>query len=97
MDQPVACTLTPDAFRNRTGALAALGARALLTREQTADGERLTFIDSPVIEQELRDVIAAEATCCAFLDLDLYRDGERLVLDVTGPADAQPIIAELFA
>jgi hypothetical protein len=39
----------------------------------------------------------AEATCCSFLSLTLERDGNRLLLDITGPEMAQPLIAELFA
>ena len=81
---------------DRTRDLASLAARALRTREQTAAGERLVFADRPVIERELRAVIAAEASCCAFLTMDLERTGDGLVLDIAGPQDARPIIAELF-
>jgi hypothetical protein len=42
-------------------------------------------------------VIAAEASCCAFLRMDLQRSGDGLVLDVAGPQDPRPVIAELFA
>ena len=94
---PIACTLTPGQYADRTGELAALAARALRTREQTAAGERLVFTDTPEIERELRAVIAAESSCCAFLTIDLERTGDGLVLEVAGPQDARPIIAELFA
>ena len=97
MDQPIACTLTADAFRDRTEALAALAARALRERAPIPGGERLTFLGDAVAERELRAAVDAERTCCAFLDLELRRDGDRLVLDVTGPADARPLITELFA
>ena len=40
---PIACTLTPDAYRRRIDDLGTLAARALRSRELTADGERLTF------------------------------------------------------
>ena len=97
MEQPIACTLAPGEYQDRAGELAALSARALRSREQTADGERLVFTDSPETERELRAVIAAEAGCCAFLRMDLQRADEGLVLDIAGPQDARPIIAELFA
>jgi hypothetical protein len=97
MEQPIACTLSPGQYKDRTGELAALAARALRSREQTADGERLTFADSADTERELRAVIAAESSCCAFLRMDLQRADEGLVLDIAGPQDARPIIAELFA
>ena len=44
----------------------------------------------------LRAAVEAERVCCAFLALDLRRDDDHLVLDVTGPEDARPLIAELF-
>jgi hypothetical protein len=95
--EPIACTLTPAGYAARTGELAAIAAGALRARHQTADGERLVFDDTPETERQLRAAIAAEASCCAFLSMDLTRAGEGLVLNIAGPQDARPIIAELFA
>ena len=97
MDQPIACTLGATQYEDRTRELTALAERALRSRRRTADGERLVFADSAEIERELRSVIAAESSCCAFLRMDLARRDEGLVLDIAGPQDARPIIAELFA
>jgi hypothetical protein len=97
MEQPIACTLSPGQYKSRTHDLAAIAARALRSREQTADGERLTFEDSADTERELRAAIAAESSCCAFLRMDLQRADDALVLDIAGPQDARPIIADLFA
>jgi hypothetical protein len=94
---PIACTLSAGEHRDRTRELAALAARALRSREQTRDGERLVFAGGDDTERELRDVIAAESSCCAFLRMDLERSGQGLVLDIAGPPDARPIIEELFA
>jgi hypothetical protein len=96
MDVPIACTLSADQLRRRTGELAVLAARAVRSRERTDEGERLTFADGHDIERELRATIAAEASCCAFLRMELRRTEDGLVLDVAGPEDARPIIAELF-
>jgi hypothetical protein len=95
-EAPIACSLTPRQYADRTGDLAALAARALRSRKQIAAGEQLVFTDTPEIERELRAVIAAEAGCCAFLTMDLQRDEAGLILDITGPTDARPVIAELF-
>ena len=97
MDQPIACTLAPDEFRDRTSDLAAIAARSLRARAPIPGGERLTFTGDDATDQELRAVVAAESRCCAFLEFDLRRDSEHLVLDVLGPEDARPLIAELFA
>jgi hypothetical protein len=42
-------------------------------------------------------VIAAESSRCAFLRMELHRTDDGLVLDIAGPQDARPVIAELFA
>ena len=97
MEQPIACTLTPDEHRQRTGDLAALAARALHSRERTADGERLIFADSGDTERELRAAVDAEARCCPFLRMDLRRGADGLVLEIAGPEDARAVIEELFA
>ena len=96
MDLPIACTLSSRQYTHRIAELTSLAARALHSREQTEAGERLVFTDTPEIEQQLHAVIAAESSCCAFLTMKLERSGDGLVLDVSGPHDARPIIAELF-
>jgi hypothetical protein len=45
----------------------------------------------------LRAAIAAEARCCAFLELDLRRAADALVVTIDGPEEARPVIAQLFA
>ena len=97
MDQPIACTLRPAELADRTAELRELAEAALRSREPLADGERLTFEAGAETEQRLRGAVAAEAACCAFLRMDLRSEPDALGLDVTGPAEARPIIAELFA
>jgi hypothetical protein len=55
------------------------------------------FASSAQTAERLRDAIAAEAACCSFLRMDLRSEPGALVLDIIGPAEARPIIAELFA
>lgn len=95
MDQPIACTLTPEDHRARIEEIADLTRRTLRSREPIAGGARLTF--DPGAEPEVRRIVAAEAECCAFLRMEIRRAPGALLLDITGPADAQPIVAELFA
>jgi hypothetical protein len=97
MDQPIACTLTLDEYRGRAAQLAELATGALRSRAPITGGERLTFAPDAETEERLSAAVAAEASCCAFLRMDLRAEPEALVLDVTGPAEAKPIIAELFA
>ena len=97
MDQPIACTLTTADYRERTSSLAALADRALLGREPTEGGERLTFRRDDEVARELEAAIAAEASCCAFLAFELERHDDHLALEIVGPEDARPVIAALFA
>jgi hypothetical protein len=96
-DLPIACTLTPDGMTARTALIDALAADGLLDRSATESGMRMRLRDTPDIERRTRELVAAESTCCAFLDFDLGRENGDLVLDVNGPAAARPVIDMLFA
>jgi hypothetical protein len=95
-DQPIACTLTPDGMTARLALIDALAADGLLERTPTEAGMRIRLLDRPDIEQRTRELVAAESKCCAFLDFDLRREDGDLLLDITGPEDARPVIAMFF-
>lgn len=97
MDQPIACTLSSQQYEKRLAELAALADDALLSRAPIEGGERLVFAPGADNERRVRAAVAAEAACCAFLRMDLRAEPGALILDVTAPAEAGPIIAELFA
>jgi len=97
VDEPIACTLNAADYTERTQGTAELARRALRSRQPILDGTRLTFEASADTERQLREIVAAEARCCAFLRMDLQLGADALTLDITGPAEAAPIIAELFA
>jgi hypothetical protein len=97
MDAPRACSLGAADLEERLRRLGDLAARALVSRRPIPGGERLLFRDTPGTERALRAAIDAESACCAFLTMTLERTRRGLVLDVTGPDFARPIIAELFA
>jgi len=96
MDQPIACTLPAADYAARTQATRELARRAR-SREPIPDGIRVTFAANGDTERRLREFIAAEARCCPFLRMDLRAADDAVVLDVMGPAEAESIIAELFA
>ena len=97
MNQPIACTLRPADYADRTAELAELAEAALRSRTAIAGGERLVFAPGGKTEQRLREAVAAEAECCSFLRMNLRAEPDALILDITGPAEAEPIISELFA
>jgi hypothetical protein len=96
-DLPIACTLTPGAMTARLALIDALAADGLLDRTPTDAGLRVRLRDAPEIERRVRELVAAEARCCPFLELTIGRDGGALVLEIGGPADARPVIEMLFA
>jgi hypothetical protein len=96
-DLPIACTLTADGMTARLALIEALSADGLLDRTRTAAGLRVRLRDTPDIEQRTRELVAAEFRCCAFLDFDLGRENGDLVLDISGPEDARPVIEMFFA
>jgi hypothetical protein len=96
-DLPIACTLSPDGVTARLALIDALAADGLLDRTATESGIRVRLRDTPDIEQRTRDLVAAESACCAFLDFELGRENGELVLDISGPEAARPVIDMFFA
>jgi hypothetical protein len=92
---PIACTLTAAQYRERTDDIARLACAALRDRRRIDGGVRLTF--DAAARERLEAFVAAERECCPFLTMDLRTAGDELVLEVTGPEAAAPIIAELLA
>lgn len=93
---PIACTLAADQLQERISLIDTLACDALLAREPIDGGLRARFRDEPGTEQRVRQLAAAESECCAFLRFDVHRDRHTLVLDITGPPEAQAAIKELF-
>ena len=96
-DPPIACTLSPDGMTARLALIDALAADGLLDRTPTASGLRVRLRDTPDIERRTRRLVAAESACCAFLEFTLGRADGDLVLDISGPPDARPVIELFFA
>jgi hypothetical protein len=94
---PIACTLDARDASDRQALIARLWADALIDSEPTARGMRARLRNSPDVERRLQELIDAESRCCAFLTFELARDGDVLVLDITGHADARPVIEFYFA
>jgi hypothetical protein len=97
MEQPIVCTLNPADMRGRLARVNALATTALLSRELIDGGLRHRFRAGDEIEREVREIAALESECCAFLTFEVSRDADSVVLDVTGRADAQPVIEQFFA
>ena len=81
---PVACTLAPGERPARAAELAALSEHvAAWAREDTA--LRLRFPARPDLEAQIREAIARERACCAFLSFTLRRAEDELCWDIEAP------------
>ena len=96
-DLPIACTLTADAMTDRLAFIDTLSNDALIARETTESGLRVRLRDGEDVERRVRELIAAESSCCAFLRFDLERTDGELVLAIDGSDDARPVIDLFFA
>jgi hypothetical protein len=91
-DPPIACTLPAAELPAR---LALIERLEPLARAPIPGGARMRF--AAEAEGRVRELVALESRCCAFLDFAVTRGDGAVVLDVTGPPDAQPVIEQLFA
>jgi hypothetical protein len=94
---PIACSLAAPDLQARLELLAAIGTSHLISRDTEGDTQLLRFRRGDDVRRSLEDVIAAEARCCAFLEMVIREEGEELVLSIDAPADAAPVAAELAA
>jgi hypothetical protein len=94
-NQPLACTLSGSEMRARRGWLADLD-RDRVSGRPTADGIVVRYRRRAGIESELRELVAAESRCCAFLDFEIRSAGDFIELHVSGAPEARPIIEAMF-
>lgn len=93
--KPVACSLGAGDLQARLTEIAEVGAASLIAHDEDAGRHTLRFRPDPTTRRRLEQIVAAEAQCCSFLDLDLAeRDGE-LILTLAAPEAGQPIADEL--
>jgi len=82
--KPIACTLGAGDLRQRLEEVAALGAESLIGYESRDGVRTLRFRRAKGTRSRLEQIVAAEARCCPFLDLEIgERDGELLLTIAT--------------
>jgi MerR family transcriptional regulator, copper efflux regulator len=91
--EPVVCTLTSDDRGERVGAWRQLLARAD-HREPIEGGLRFELPAS--LAGLTAELAAAEQQCCTFFDFTLHLAGGALHLEVRAPAEAAPLVREVF-
>jgi hypothetical protein len=94
-DTPVACSLDAADLKQRLDAIANVGAESLIDRSVEGGRHRLRFHANGATRQRLEAIVAAEAECCAFLDLSLREEGNDLGLSIAASGDGQVVADEL--
>lgn len=94
-DEPaIACSLTSEGQAERGEQWRALLADAT-GRVPIENGVRITL--APTLAGQAAELAAAEQDCCPFFDFSLRLTAGELHLEVRAPADAAPLVADLFA
>lgn len=91
---PIACTLTPGAFKERMGWMAALNKEALRTHMRRDLVLELSY--APEARERVREMVRNEERCCAFLGFELHESANEIRLTVTAPEMAREAADALF-
>jgi hypothetical protein len=94
-ETPIACSLIAGEYQLRLSEIQEIGRDSAVSIEERPDGATLSFRNSKALVERLESIVRAESECCPFLTLELVTEHDRLVLDVTAPPDAIPIVRDL--
>src|SRR5256885_4460988 len=94
---PIACSLSSAELPARLAEMNDLGRSALLDVERTKTTAVLRFRHGGETSKRLAAIVAAEARCCAFLDMTLSESGDVLSLAISTPPGGAPVLDELVA
>ena len=94
---PIACSLNATELPRRLAEMGELGSSALQSVERSPTIAALHFRRGDGTRERLKAIVAAEASCCAFLDMTLRDSRDALVLTISAPPDAALVLDELVA
>jgi hypothetical protein len=69
---------------------------AAVSREEMSDGVRYTFVADARMEQRIRDLAAAEHGCCSFLEFDVSRHTNHVLMNVTAAPEGLDALRFVF-
>ena len=93
-ESPIACTLQGGSYQERLASIGELARDGL--RGVSRDDRRLELRYAPHVVGRVREVVAKEQECCAFLNFELTETNEEVRLTVTAPERAREVADELF-
>jgi hypothetical protein len=97
-DLPILCTLTEAELKERRETLLKEMREAALTVMPLPLGYSCTFNRTTDVLMRLARVVDMERQCCPFLTFKIVVEPGQapLRLEVTGPPDAKPLLADFF-
>jgi hypothetical protein len=98
MDLPILCTLNDRELQQRRHEILDRVQAAAIRKTELSNGYLYEFRPEPEMVATLKRLVALEQECCRFLCFRIsLKDGRGpLVLEVTGPPVAKPVIADFF-
>ncbi|MGH2939153.1 MAG: hypothetical protein ACRDPE_13650 [Solirubrobacterales bacterium] len=87
----VTCSLGVGDLQARLTEIAEVGAAALIAQDKDDGRHILRFHSDPETRRRLEEIVAAEAVCCSFLDLDLAERNGELVLTLAASDEGRPV------
>ncbi len=94
MSTPIACTLSTDDLKARLDRIAQLARDHLLAQRQ--EGGALHLMYAGAAAAELKEIVALEQECCAFLKFELTQRPRVVELTITAPTEAGEFADVLF-
>ena len=91
---PIACTLGSGDFRQRLAWIADLNRDAL--RAQHREGLRLALTYASAALDRVREMVARERDCCAFLTFELQHEAGTVRLVIEAPEEARDALDVVF-
>ena len=93
----MACTLNPEQLERRLEQISKVGAKSFIAAEVTGGRNVLRFRTDAETRRRLEEIVAAEAECCSFLDLEIEDGGGEMVLTIDAPARGRETADQLAA
>ncbi|MGA7290818.1 MAG: hypothetical protein WBX02_22115 [Terriglobales bacterium] len=99
MGPPIACTLNDAEMRERQKTLLDAFRNTALDVTSLPLGYVYRFAPSSAALAQIVSLVDLERQCCPFLTFKIIvaADNQAICLEVTGPPDARPLIADFFA
>jgi hypothetical protein len=98
MEPPIACTLTDAEMRERRGTILYAVQNAALNVSSLPLGYAYRFAPTSEVLARLAHLVDLERQCCPFLTFKIIVEAgnQAICLEITGPPDAEPVIADFF-